>query len=58
MRSAGQVFAVTDDALQPVENIAAYWIGVPLAQFGAFRAELLDVTGKVREALKSLSLTP
>jgi hypothetical protein len=60
MRCAAVVkfFAVIDDALQLIENIPAYWVGVAFAQFGSRRAELLDVTGKVRQALKSLSLTP
>src|SRR5262249_33376274 len=57
-RSDGQVFAVIDDALQPVENSSTYWIGVPFTQFGTRRAELLDVTGKVRDVLKSLGPTP
>jgi hypothetical protein len=56
MRSSGQVFAVIDDALQSVEDIAAYWVRVPFAQFGAFRPELLDMAGKVRKARKSLNV--
>jgi hypothetical protein len=51
MRSGGQVFAVIDDALQCVEDIAAYWIRVPFSQFGAFRAELLDMPSKVPRGL-------